>query len=71
MNTGNEPVIVKKVTGELRGTKNIGARTWANLVAAIMVAKYDAGVSSREDKSHNKFIKSNAFFGESAGGGVQ
>jgi len=71
MNTGNETVIVKKVTGELCGTNNIGTRTWANLMAPIMVTKYDAGVPSRENKSHNKFIKSNAFFGEGAGGGVQ
>jgi len=71
VNTGNKPVIVKKITSKLRGTDDVGAGAWANLMASIVVAKYDAWIPTREKKTHNKLIKGNAFLRECAGRGVQ
>jgi len=71
VNTGNKPVIVKEITSELRGTDDVGAGAWADHMASIVVAKYDAWIPTRENETHNKLIEGNAFFRESAGRGVQ
>jgi len=71
VNAGNKTVVVKKITGKLSGTDDVGAGAWANLMTSIVVAKYDAWIPTREDETHNKLIKGNAFFRTSAGRGVQ